>query len=123
MIRKLTPILWTDRFEETLDFYIQVLGFTCDEMHNLKQWAAVRSGQVELMISKPNDHISFHRAAYTGSFYFYVDDVEFWYQKLHRKAKLVYDIETFEWQMREFAIADNNGYILQFGQDVADQPA
>ncbi|NHQ72651.1 bleomycin resistance family protein, partial [Elizabethkingia miricola] len=29
-----------------------------------------------------------------------------------------YNIEDFPWQMREFAIYDNNGYILQFGQDV-----
>ena len=27
------------------------------------------------------------------------------------------EIETFEWGMREFAIYDNNGYVLQFGQE------
>ena len=35
------------------------------------------------------------------------------------KAKIVYPLEDFEWQMREFAIYDNNGYMLQFGQDIS----
>jgi len=28
---------------------------------------------------------------------------------------VVYPIESFDYGMREFAIRDNNGYILQFG--------
>lgn len=31
---------------------------------------------------------------------------------------VVYPIETFAYGMREFAIRDNNGYILQFGREV-----
>ncbi len=34
------------------------------------------------------------------------------------KARLCYDIETFPWGMREFAVYDNNGYILQFGEEI-----
>ena len=40
---------------------------------------------------------------------------ELW-EKLKDKAKIAYGIETFQWEMREFAIYDNNGYLLQFGQ-------
>jgi hypothetical protein len=28
-------------------------------------------------------------------------------------------MEDFEYGMREFAIRDNNGYILQFGQEIS----
>ena len=38
--------------------------------------------------------------------------------KVKEKVKVVYPIENFEWEMREFAIYDNNGYMLQFGQDI-----
>ena len=37
---------------------------------------------------------------------------------LKDKARLCYDIETFPWGMREFAVYDNNGYMLQFGEEV-----
>jgi len=33
---------------------------------------------------------------------------------------IVYPIENFYYGMREFAIRDNNGYILQFGQEITD---
>ena len=36
------------------------------------------------------------------------------------KARVVYPIENFFYGMREFAIRDNNGYILQFGQEISD---
>jgi len=33
-------------------------------------------------------------------------------------VRICYPIETFEYGMREFAIYDNNGYLLQFGEAV-----
>ena len=36
------------------------------------------------------------------------------------KQTIVYPIENFYYVMREFAIRDNNGYILQFGQEITD---
>jgi len=40
---------------------------------------------------------------------------------LKDKVEVCYGIENFHYGMREFAIYDNNGYLLQFGQDVAEQ--
>jgi hypothetical protein len=34
------------------------------------------------------------------------------------KAGACYPIEDFEYGRREFAIFDNNGYLLQFGQEI-----
>lgn len=36
-------------------------------------------------------------------------------------ARVCYPIEDFHYGMREFAIFDNNGYLLQFGQPVAQK--
>jgi hypothetical protein len=33
-------------------------------------------------------------------------------------TKVCYPIENFEYGMREFAIYDNNGYLLQLGQEI-----
>ena len=43
-----------------------------------------------------------------------------WWELLKDKAEVVYPIEDFEYGMREFAIKDCNGYMLQFGQDRSD---
>jgi hypothetical protein len=34
------------------------------------------------------------------------------------KARICYELEEFEYGMREFAVYDNNGYLLQFGEPV-----
>ena len=36
-------------------------------------------------------------------------------------ARVVYPLEDFGYGMREFAINDNNGYLLQFGQPLDDE--
>ncbi len=111
-------MLWTDKFEETIDFYTQILGFTCGERSEEWSWASLNKDDVHLMIAKPNGHVTFDKPKFTGSFYFNTDDVEKLWLQLKSKAKICYNIETFDWGMREFAIYDNNGYILQFGQNV-----
>ena len=35
------------------------------------------------------------------------------------QCEVVYPIEDFDYGMREFAIRDNSGYLLQFGQPIA----
>src|SRR5215467_15172963 len=105
------PILWTDNFEETIEFYTTQLNFQLGEKNNDWGWASLLKDQVELMIAKPNAHIPFEKPNFTGSFYFNIDDVDQLWNQLKDKVKICYDIETFEWQMREFAIYDNNGYI------------
>jgi len=54
-------------------------------------------------------------AAFTGSLYVKTDDVEGLWQRLETRARICYPMEDFEYGMREFAIYDNNGYVLQFG--------
>ena len=38
--------------------------------------------------------------------------------KVRDKTRICYGIENFDYGMREFAIDDNNGYMLQFGQEI-----
>ena len=118
-LKSLRPILWTDKLPETVTFYCDMLGFSIREQHEEWGWASLHHGDVEIMLAKPNAHTPFHQPTFTGSFYFNIDNVDELWLKLKDHARICYEIETFEWQMREFAIYDNNGYILQFGQEVA----
>ena len=53
--------------------------------------------------------------AFTGSLYFNVDDVAALWAQLKDVVEIAYPLETFHYGMSEFAIYDNNGYMLQFG--------
>lgn len=114
----LRPMMYTQDLDATIAFYSDVLGFTCKEKNDDWGWASLNLDDVWIMLARPNAHEPFEKAAFTGSFYFTTDDVEALWQKLKDKARVCYDIETFPWGMREFAIYDNNGYLLQFGQEI-----
>lgn len=111
-------MLWTEDLKGTIDFYVKSLGFTCGEANFDWGWATLWIDDAAIMLAKPNEHTVYDKIGFTGSFYFTTDDVESLWNNLKDKAKICYGIETFPWQMREFAIYDNNGYMLQFGQDL-----
>lgn len=113
----LRPILWVKNMDETIGFYTQILGFTLMGRNDDWQWASIRKDEVQIMLSQ-NEYEKPNGISFTGSFYFNVDDVDNLWEDLKTKAKICYEIETFDWDMREFAVYDNNGYILQFGQSV-----
>lgn len=114
----LRPLLWTKNLDETISFYMLVLGFELLARNDEWQWASLRKDDVYIMVSQPNKEEDFRESGFTGSFYFNVDQVDDLWEDLKTKARICYEIETFEWKMREFAIYDNNVYILQFGQPV-----
>jgi len=115
-LNRLVPTLWTNDLDQTVTFYQQLLGFEC--VNRLEGWALLKKDAVELMLSLPNAHEPFDKIQFTGSFYFHPDNVVELWQTLKDKATVVYPLEDFDYGMREFAIRDNNGYILQFGQEI-----
>jgi uncharacterized glyoxalase superfamily protein PhnB len=117
----LSPILWTENIQETIDFYTKYLGFICSEKNNEWGWASLFRDEIIIMFSVPNEHSQFEKSAFTGSLYINTDNVEEIWGLLKDKVKIVYPIENFEWEMREFAIYDNNGYIIQFGQEILSE--
>ena len=115
---EIRPILYTNETKETVDFYTGKLGFECPVMNEEWGWAILKKDDIEISISFPNAHTEFSKPAFTGSFYIICEEVEKIWQGLKDKVKLCYPLEDFEHGMREFAIYDNNGYILQFGQEI-----
>lgn len=114
----LRPILWTENLNESIEFYTQILGFTLLTRNDDWQWASLKKDDVQIMLTEADGYEKFNGISFTGSFYFTVDHVDKLWEELKAKAKICYEIETFEWEMREFAVYDNNGYILQFGQPI-----
>ena len=118
-LSEVRPMLRTNDLKGTVEFYTAQLGFTCESLSEEWGWASLRRDRVHVMIARPNDHESFEKPIFTGSLYFSSDDVDGAWLELKDKAEVCYPIENFEYGMREFALYDNNGYLLQFGQEIA----
>lgn len=112
------PMLAVNSIDDTIVFYRNMLGFEC--VNRMDGWAALQKDNVEIMISLPNAHEPLEKPALTGSLYFNASDVDALWNEIRDKASIVYPIENFFYGMREFAIRDNNGYILQFGQEITE---
>jgi len=102
--------------EKAVRYYCEVLGFQCE--NRFDGWASLRFDRAEIMLSLPNQHLRFDGPCFTGSLYFRSENVDSLWERLREKAEIAYPIENFDYGMREFAIRDLNGYILQFGKEI-----
>ena len=111
-------MLWTKHLNLTVGFYTSVLKFKCDELHEDIGWASLSRDNIQIMLAVPRSHPEFKEAQFTGTIYIHTDDVDKLWKELKDSVEIVYPIDNFEYGMREFAIYDNNKYILQFGQEI-----
>ncbi len=118
LLQSLTPILWVDDLAATTRYYSNVLGFTVRSPSEEGGWAPLLRDAAEIMFSIPNTHMPYVKPCPTGSLYYRTTEMDAWWQALKEKATIAYPLEDFEYGMREFAIIDCNGYMLQFGQEL-----
>lgn len=120
MFSSLTPMLSTGNEQATVDFYTSRLGFVLDNALRDEQgvviWAALRSRDVIIMFRTPNEHMDEQTPLLTGSLYFRTSNVVLLWDQLKDSTDIVYPLADFDYNMREFAIRDCNGYVLSFGQ-------
>ena len=117
MLSGITPMLETVKFDETVKFWTDVLGFECAGFQE-NFWAKLSRDNVSIMFATPNAHRNFEKPKLTGSVYIFTDQVNKDWNNLKDKVKVSYEIESFDYGMREFAFEDPNGYLIQYGQDV-----
>lgn len=113
-----TPMLRTWDLPGSIAFYVDVLGFAVQSHSQADGWASLRRDGVELMLATPNAHDGATAPAFTGSIYFRLQSpaaVDALWASLQGRARACYVPETFHYGMREFAVYDDNGYLLQFG--------
>ena len=114
--------------DASVDFYTDVLGFTCyetiaDGAPPVVLWAGLRREEVGLMVTKLHthdeggEHDHEHPAApvLTGSLYIDVDDVDELALDLGGKAPLAWGPVDQPYGQREIAVVDPDGYLLVFG--------
>jgi uncharacterized glyoxalase superfamily protein PhnB len=111
-------MLATTDMKGTAAFYINTLRFEIGNANENISWMHLHKGTINIMFRLPNEHEGFEKPTLTGSLYFYTDEVDELWEELKDTALIYYGIEDFDYGMREFAIKDNNGYVLQFGREI-----
>jgi uncharacterized glyoxalase superfamily protein PhnB len=122
-LKNVRPILETDDVNGTREFYTKVLGFECDghfEEDGKPTWISLVKDNVVIMFGARNAHSGIPTPTMTGSLYFEPDNVDEAWAELKDKVTVEYPIENFDYGMREFAIRDCNGYVLQFGREISE---
>lgn len=127
-MKKLAPQWIVNNLEETLEFYVDILGFTKDWVGSL--FAIVSCGEVSIMLrqlkkqnlKRPNK-IPFIESGWHSNdkeawdAYIWVDDVDGFYASIKEKGvTIIKEVQDTAYGNRDFEIEDNNGYILCFGQ-------
>ena len=122
-LTNLTLILETEDIRQTVKFYTELLGFECESLFTDEEnptWTSFRKDNIVIMFSSRNCHSTIEKPTMTGSLYFNIENVNDVWDHLKDKVKVGYPIEDFDYGVREFAIYDCNGYLLQFGQEITE---
>ena len=124
---KLTPNLLVANVERSLAFYEGVLGFargaTVPERSPFV-FASVSAGTVEIFFNdaatavKEYPDLAGRPLGLTGTMFVEVTGVDALHDRLKPQVKIVMPLVTQFYGMREFAIADPDGYVITFAQPV-----
>jgi len=122
---KLTPNLLVASVERSLAFYVDTLGFergmTVPDASPFA-FAAVTSGAVEIFFNdaagavKEYPGFAGRPIGATGTLFIEVEGVDALHDRLAPNVKIVMPIVTQFYGMREFAIADPDGYVITFAE-------
>lgn len=127
--KSLSPNLMVKNVQQTVDFYHDLLGFTLTaSVPNAKgdqtlQWAMVQNQGVTLMFQEETnlkeEYPTLKTQAIGGSFTLYltVTDADELYQRIKSKTTIVKEPHKTFYGATEFAIQDNNGYILTLAEN------
>jgi uncharacterized glyoxalase superfamily protein PhnB len=125
---KLTPNLLVADIDRSLAFYVDLLGFTRgmtvpDEPPFV--FASVTSGSVEIFFNdaaaavKEYPAFGGQKIGLTGTMFIEVTGVDALHDRLRSSVAIVMPIVTQFYGMREFAIADPDGYVITFAERVS----
>jgi uncharacterized glyoxalase superfamily protein PhnB len=132
---KLTPNLVVDDVERSLRFYEDVLGFTrgftVPEARPFV-FGSVVSGPIEIFFNEKDTATKEYPAfagkpvGMTGTMFIELEGrggIDRLHDRLKSLAPIVMPLVTQFYGMREFAIADPDGYLITFAERVAADPA
>ncbi len=130
IMQQLVPILLVDDIEATVEFYTKKLGFDVgfaapdrfDEDKSKKAFALLKRDAIEIMAQTPKclgryiQLVKDKHAYPSVILYIYVDNADELFEQLKMKVEIAEDMRRTFCGMKEFAILDNNGYVIAFAE-------
>jgi RimJ/RimL family protein N-acetyltransferase/catechol 2,3-dioxygenase-like lactoylglutathione lyase family enzyme len=121
------PMLKTHSINETIEFYTGSLGFTL--IHQIEDegflaWCLLEKDNISFMFSAIHDEEKkdVGEPRMTGVLYLYLDNVDEYFEQVKDKCQVEYSPCDQPYDMRDFCIRDNNGYVIMIGQLVRNTP-
>ena len=121
------PRLTAPSLRDTVDFYVSVLDFTCNNIDEDWKVASLNKAGVTVELVDPlakfpyNNDEPFNAPVFTSGIYIRVEEgkgIDEVWEKVKDKAEVCYPVQDSDYGMREFGVYDNNGYLVQFGQPI-----
>lgn len=124
-MKSLSPNLMVNDVNQTIDFYVNILGFTklvtVPESGKL-DWGMVQNGTVTFMFQETKnikaEYPLLEKFEKGGGLTFYINviNVQEVFDSLKDKVEIVKEMHKTFYGATDFAIEDINGYILTFSQ-------
>ena len=126
-LSRLFPVIYSEKLEETKQFYCQLLGFQVefdsDWFVNLTGGA---SGELEIGIQRYDHELipeAFQVVAKGLSLALEVDDVDAVYSSFRGRQDLVAEIADEDYGQRHFMCVDHNGVLVDVGMPIEPSDA
>lgn len=123
-LNALAPLLNVEDAERSIRFYVEALDFEIvrkAEFDGSVGWAALRHGDITLMINRSGNSDSAARRGRPSYgetvFYFYVDSAPDLHRMLRDQGIAVSNVTIEDYGLAEFRVRDPDGYELAFGSE------
>jgi catechol 2,3-dioxygenase-like lactoylglutathione lyase family enzyme len=116
---RVLPCLFVSDMRSSLDFYIEMLGFTQTGYYPIESnpiRTEVRRDGVAIILYTEASHGIESAPAFSGALYLFPESVDRLAEELRGKVHFAWGPEETEFDMREFAIRDPDGYTLVFAE-------
>jgi catechol 2,3-dioxygenase-like lactoylglutathione lyase family enzyme len=116
---RVLPCLLVADMRRSLDFYLEVLGFTQTGYYPIESEpirTEVRRDGVAFVLLAEAAHGMAEKPAFTGALYIFPDGIERLVSELRGKVPFTWGPEDTDFGIREFAIRDPDGYTLVFAE-------
>jgi catechol 2,3-dioxygenase-like lactoylglutathione lyase family enzyme len=116
---RVLPCLLVSDMRRSLDFYLEVLGFTQTGYYPIESdpiRTEVRRDDVAIVLFTESTHGLAETAAFTGALYVFPESIEQLANELRDRVRFAWGPENTDFGMREFAIRDPDGYTLIFAE-------
>ena len=125
IVHAIAPVFLVADVGATASWYRDTLGFAVDHFPEAEpfEWAGMRHGDAQIMLQRAPDYAKPDRDPLrpggVWDAYIYVSGLDALHARISGKVRTRRAPSEQPYGLREFEIADPNGYVLVFGEPIA----